>query len=71
MLPSGMIGVLSLLVGGACLYVSRSAWFTERMQEKFADAEDAEERLNKQRRDWTWIGGFWILFGLFQVILNI
>ncbi|MFO8060022.1 MAG: hypothetical protein R6U70_05145 [Bacillota bacterium] len=71
MLPSGLIGVLSLIVGGACLYLSRSQWLSERMRKKYAGAEDVEDRLSKQRRDWTWIGIFWLLFGVLQVILNI
>ncbi len=71
MLSSGLIGAFSLVVGGACLYVSRSDWFIERMQEKYADDDDPEERLSKQQRDWTWIGAFWLLFGVVQVILSI
>ncbi len=47
----------------------RSDWFTRRMEEKYAEFDDAPRRIGKLQRDWAIIGVFWILFGLAQIII--
>ena len=61
--------LLSFLVGAACIVMVRSRWFHRRMEDKFADFEDAEKRIHKAKRDWWLIGIFWFLFGIAQVLM--
>ena len=61
--------VLSLVVGVGCILMARSAWFTRRLEVKYADFEDAENRIKKGRRDWILIGVFWLLFGAAQMMV--
>ena len=69
-MSGGILGILSLLVGSGCVFLARSDWFDNRLRQKWdADKEDLEDRVQKQKRDWTWIGIFWIVFGMLQVLM--
>ncbi len=69
-MAGSLIGVLSVLTGAACLGVTRSQWFRRRLEQKYGDHEDADARVNKSLRDWTWISLFWFIFGVSQILMT-
>lgn len=71
-MSSFAIAILSLLTGAACLYLPRSAWFNERLMRKYEDSEEIpEDDIEREKNTWAWMGIFWVVFGLIQMVLGL